>query len=89
MLYILICVVIMKMINGESIESASPADWIFWPVHPSLERLFQYKQLIDPITDYTWSALDSQGWDLCVWGTYFNVDCEGHAATDKCHCEVT
>jgi hypothetical protein len=78
-----------KMINGESIESASPADWIFWPIHPTLERFVQYKQLVDPITDYTWSGTDSEGWDLCLWGEVFGSDCRGHRADDKTHCAIS
>ncbi|KAH8070682.1 hypothetical protein JL720_11684 [Aureococcus anophagefferens] len=36
---------------GEQIEAASPVDVSFWPIHPTVERLLQYKRLVHDFTD--------------------------------------
>ena len=41
---------------GEQIESASPIDPSFWPIHPTMDRLLQYKRMA---MDFTWTT----------WGT--------------------
>merc|ERR1719198_1031452 len=32
-------------VMGDSLESASPADVSFWPTHPTVDRLFQWRRL--------------------------------------------
>lgn len=32
-------------LTGDSLEAGSPADISFWPMHPTIERLWQYKKL--------------------------------------------
>jgi len=44
-----------KIFVGDHVESASPADPSFWPIHPSLERLFQAKYISGGFTDDSWS----------------------------------
>lgn len=60
-------------------------DISFWPIHPTLERLLQYKNNISPFDDYNswWDATYDEsdaGWGTegCKWGTLFNTDCNGH-----------
>jgi hypothetical protein len=51
-----------KIFGGDHLESASPADPSFWPIHPTLERLLHAKMMAngfdtltfpsDPVNDY-------------------------------------
>lgn len=51
-----------KVFGGDHLESASPADPSFWPIHPTLERLLQVRLMAggfesmewatDPVNDY-------------------------------------
>lgn len=38
---------------GDSLESASPIDISFWPTHPTIERLYQWRR-INGFTNSTW-----------------------------------
>jgi hypothetical protein len=76
-----------KIILGEQIEASSASDVTFWPIHPTLERLTQYKQLVNPLTDTSWYSKDDFsdfGWssDGCMWGDMLDVDCTGHGEFD-------
>lgn len=73
-----------KVLLGEQIEASSPADISFWTIHPTLERLLHYKELVQPITDFSWDASDYVSiWnDLCKWGKVFNTECTGHGELD-------
>jgi len=44
-----------KIFVGDHVESASPADPSFWPIHPSLERLLQAKYISGGFSDESWS----------------------------------
>jgi len=74
-----------KWFVGEHIEASSPADISFWPIHPTLERLLQYKQIVKPLTDLTWDAspYETTWTSECKWGKVFNVSCIGHGSDDK------
>lgn len=61
---------------GDQMESASPADISFWPIHPNLERIWMIKKLSGTFTNETWpksgvSLLSSTG-----------DECYGHGADD-------
>jgi hypothetical protein len=73
-----------KVLVGEHVEASSPIDYSFWPMHPTLERLVHYKQLVKPFSDYTWDASGYQSdWTSeCKWGATFNTDCKGHGSSD-------
>lgn len=73
-----------KWYIGDQLEASSPADVSFWPIHPTMERLVQYKRLVDDFEDTTWNATgNSFGWnDLCKWGQEFGIDCDGHHEDD-------
>ena len=71
---------------GDHVEASSPADVSFWPAHPTIERLLQYKHLVSPFTDTAWNATGNHvGWTgLCKWATPFSQDvaCAGHNEDD-------
>jgi len=61
---------------GDQMESASPADISFWPIHPNLERIWMIKKLSGTFSNETWpksgvSLLSSTG-----------DECYGHGADD-------
>ena len=45
-----------KIFAGDHLESASPGDPSFWPVHPTLERLLQAKFMLGGFADDAWPA---------------------------------
>ena len=59
-------------VDGDSLESGSPMDPSFWPIHPTMERLWLFKKLAGGFTDEAWPSVD-----------YATVDgCHGHKAGD-------
>ena len=62
-------------VMGDSLESASPADVSFWPTHPTVDRLFQWRRLNG--MDLTWP--DNMAWS--VEGTRIAY-CRGHNEHD-------
>jgi len=81
-----------KIFGGDHLESASPADPSFWPIHPTLERLLQAKYMSGGFTDNTWPT-DPQADYICdkpscfddATGTfgYWESCCYGHYENDK------
>lgn len=70
---------------GEHIEAASPADVSFWPVHPTLERLTQYKRLHMDFKSLRWDNPDGTT-KICIYG---DAGCKGHHAVDLTSFEVS
>ena len=66
------------MAPGEQLESASPADISFWPIHPTLERLLIYTRLVHKFSDASWPENDADD-AICL---YTETDCRGHNAYD-------
>jgi len=66
------------MAPGEQLESASPADISFWPIHPTLERLLIYTRLVHKFSDASWPEGDADD-AICL---YTETDCRGHNAYD-------
>lgn len=62
---------------GDHLESGSPVEASFWSIHPTLERLYQYKQIIQPFDNITWN---SNAATYCAWHSI--GDCKGHHAED-------
>ena len=69
-------------------EAASPIEASFWPIHPTLDRLLQYKDMVKPFTTKEWAA---EGDDVCVYyerpvadpdDDGVETNCEGHHAYD-------
>ena len=58
--------------DGDQLEAGSPMDPSFWPLHPTMERLWLFKKLAGGFTDEAWPSVD-----------YATVDgCHGHKAGD-------
>ncbi|KAH8055232.1 phosphatase [Aureococcus anophagefferens] len=60
---------------GDHAGAESPLDPSFWPMHPTLDRLLQYKRLVSDFDDQTWS-----GGSLCKYGA--TSPCLGHREDD-------
>ena len=43
-----------RIFSGDHLESASPADPSFWPIHPTQERLYQAKLMAGGFNSWTW-----------------------------------
>ena len=41
---------------GDHLEAASPVEASFWPIHPTIDRMTQYKQVVRPFTDRSWAT---------------------------------
>ena len=50
---------------GEQSEAASPLDPAFHAIHPTLERIWQYRVLAGGVSDYSWPTASA---DLCIFG---------------------
>jgi hypothetical protein len=64
---------------GDQLESASPADVIFWPMHPTIERLLLWRLLKKGFADMTWNEEKSYR------GTFYkdiSENCYGHGPND-------
>lgn len=58
---------------GDQLESASPGDISFWPIHPAIERLWMWKKLN--------KFFDSEHWPNSSTSIYGST-CTGHGAND-------
>ena len=61
---------------GDQLEASSPLDVSFWPIHPTMERLWGYKKLVHAFTDQTWGTTDGPS-RYCT-----NNGCMGHHEDD-------
>lgn len=59
-------------VSGDQLEAGSPADPSFWPVHPTIERLWNWKKITGSFSDETWPTTN----------TALEANCTGHAAND-------
>jgi hypothetical protein len=62
---------------GDHLEAASPVEASFWPIHPTLDRLVQYKSTVNPWKDMAWASIPSSA--TCITP---DSGCEGHNAWD-------
>ena len=67
-----------KFWPGDHLEAASPAETSFWPIHPTLDRLLQFKELVQPFGDKSWTSTDDDS-KVC---TTTGSDCKGHNPYD-------
>lgn len=66
---------------GDHLESASPVEASFWPIHPTIDRLLQYKELVKPFNDTTWEDYNNSASRYnCL--SYTRSNCDGHHAYD-------
>jgi len=63
-------------IPGDQLEAASPVDVTFWPIHPTIDRLYQWKRLQADFDSMEWSSPGGMT-KFCQLG-----GCEGHHAYD-------
>ena len=59
---------------GDHLEAASPVEASFWPIHPTLDRLLQYKSLVFPFKSTAWTG------QMCFSSE--TTDCKGHNPGD-------
>lgn len=82
-----------KIYAGDHLESASPADPSFWPIHPTLERVFQAKLMAggftdsdtwptDPVTEYVCNKAVCYDEDKQAFGNW-DTCCYGHYEDDQ------
>ena len=72
---------------GDQLEAASPADVSFWPIHPTLDRMLQYKHLARPFTDKNWSTYETGTTaSICVMQS---LNCKGHNPMDDTFFQTT
>ena len=64
---------------GDHLEAASPAEASFWPIHPTLDRLLQYKEAVEPFTGKEWAGDDDTETEVCTTG---GSNCKGHNQYD-------
>ena len=82
-----------KIFSGDHLESASPADPSFWPVHGTLERLLQVKFMVGGFPSTTWPTEASKDYvcdkSSCYepsYGSeynYYDECCQGHYENDQ------
>lgn len=72
--------------GGDHLESSSPTEASFWPIHPTMDRLYQYKQLVAPFQEDVWDFDDEvPGQMYCIYS--MQGGCMGHHAGDLCFTE--
>ena len=65
-------------IPGDQLEAASPVDPTFWPIHPTIDRLYQWKKLQSNFVSEEWvSPLGVNLTKYCQIG-----GCDGHHGYD-------
>ena len=77
---------------GDHLESASPSDPSFWPIHPTQERLLQLKYMVGSVTGEAWPS-DAQKDYVCDKSECYESDygskgvyaacCYGHYENDQ------
>jgi len=83
-----------KIFTGDHLESASPADPSFWPIHPTTERLLQLKLATGGFDAYEWPTNAPAGGDwVCNHNTcyptedsdkgFYSSCCYGHYEFDR------
>ena len=86
-----------SIIEGEMLEAASPADILFWMIHPAIERLLSAKRLPDVSIMGDVNDISKWGPEQEVWTdfSYYTQAagqnlaypeayvCQGHAASDR------
>lgn len=66
------------LVEGDQLQASSSYAPEFWPIHPALERAYQWKALAHPFDDQAWLAGDGSWMDVA----YAAGTCSGHLATD-------
>ena len=67
---------------GDQLESGSPVDPSFWPIHPEIERLLIYKLIQQPFTHSEWANPNGTT-TYCIYDSIGG--CQGHHPYDITH----
>ena len=68
-------------------QSSSSLDPMFWPMHPTMERMYQFSVLTGQVDDFTWGDEDVEVTlpDGTTYTQYISMDgteCSGHHGSD-------
>ena len=66
---------------GDQAGAESPVDPSFWPMHPTLERLYHYKRLVHADLVMSFDEPPHTGWSVCEFES-FGDPCFGHREND-------
>ena len=72
-----------KVFGGDHLESASPADPSFWPIHPTTERLLQVKYMSGGFTTDEWPS-DASNEYVCNKVSCYNSATNDFDISDEC-----
>jgi len=72
-----------KLFGGDHLESASPADPSFWPIHPTLERVLQAKYMAGGFDTDEWPT-DADSEYVCNKATCYEEDEAAFGEWDSC-----
>ena len=64
-------------LDGDHLEASSPSDISFWSIHPTIERLWQFKKLSKTFTNESWPDREDIDQTTTLW-----PGCYGHYASD-------
>ncbi|CAM9856817.1 unnamed protein product [Pylaiella littoralis] len=73
--------------DGDHVQASSSLDPTFWPMHPTMERLWMYSVLTGHITDFTWpdediSYTNTDGTTVSESISFYGDTCSGHRGSD-------
>ena len=80
---------------GEQLESSSPFDVSFWPIHPTLDRLLAYKRIVKPFKEPGWQIFSDRPANVSRYCEddlmpvkVGHSNCRGHHAYDLTYFKV-
>eukprot|EP00903_Cladosiphon_okamuranus_P021957 g20189.t1 len=73
--------------DGDHLQAGSSLDPSFWPMHPTMERLFMFSVLTGRTNHFTWpdadvTFTDSDGNVVSLVNSEFGDTCHGHGGSD-------
>merc|ERR1711998_743890 len=67
-------------VSGDQLEAGSPSDPSFWTIHPTVDRLLQYKHIANEFENDDWGNVAGDT-SYCTTSNS-GSDCEGHKVDD-------
>jgi len=67
-------------VSGDQLEAGSPSDPSFWPIHPTIDRLLQYKHIVNPFGNEDWGNPGRNA--STSYCTTSGGSCDGHHEDD-------
>ena len=76
-----------KVILGDAVDAGGAVDPTFWPIHPTLERLYQFKTLVNPLKSLYWpsggvSSNEFDDDDTPCDTIWYSSNCKSHHSYD-------